>query len=194
MFCDSRTPPNAPALVARYGPFPNVWSQECSSGRTERSIPRRAPPHFKRFDGCQTVQSIKHLVACSNAAIASGRVPLQATAKIHVPARAQVYTASATKRKRPTEQSRPTLDVQQESDCDGIEIIGDHAQHLRRGDAQRLRNRAQQLGAGLFLATLTHWRSSCVRARVAKTGRSCCRRGLCLLCTISLHERGCCGQ
>ena len=28
-------------------------------------------PHFKRFDGCQTVQSIKHLVACERAAIAT---------------------------------------------------------------------------------------------------------------------------
>lgn len=41
-----------------------------------------------------------------------GRVPLQATAKIHVPARAQVYTASATKenarRNKPPGVRRPT--------------------------------------------------------------------------------------
>ena len=28
-------------------------------------------PHFKRFDGCQTVQSVKHLVVCERAAIAT---------------------------------------------------------------------------------------------------------------------------
>lgn len=154
MFCDSRTPPNAPALVARYGPFPNVWSQECSSGRTERSIPRGAPPPFqalRRLSDRSIDQALGRVRARGHS---YGRVPLQATAKIHVPARAQVYTASATKKKTPDGTSRRALDVQQESDCDGIEIIGDHAQHLRRGDAQRLRNRAQQLGAGLFLATL----------------------------------------
>ena len=105
VFCDSRTPPNAPALVARYGPFPNVWSQECSSGRTERSIPRGAPPPFqalRRLSDRSIDQALGRVRARGHS---YGRVPLQATAKIHVPARAQVYTASATKRKRPTEQA-----------------------------------------------------------------------------------------
>ncbi|BAF39806.1 DNA-binding protein [Bifidobacterium adolescentis ATCC 15703] len=105
VFCDSRTPPNAPALVARYGPFPNVCSQECSSGRTERSIPRGAPPPFqalRRLSDRSIDQALGRVRARGHS---YGRVPLQATAKIHVPARAQVYTASATKRKRPTEQA-----------------------------------------------------------------------------------------
>lgn len=130
--------------MARYGPFPNVWSQECSSGRTERSIPRGAPPHFKRFDGCQTVQSIKHLVACERAAIATAEYLFKQLPKFTF-LHALKCTQQAQPKKTPDGTSRRALDVQQESDCDGIEIIGDHAQHLRRGDAQRLRNRAQQL-------------------------------------------------
>ena len=63
-------------------------------------------PHFKRFDGCQTVQSIKHLVACERAAIATAKYLFKQLPKFHVPARAQVYTASATKKKTPDGTSR----------------------------------------------------------------------------------------
>ena len=110
-------------------------------------------PHFKRFDGCQTVQSIKHLVACERAAIARPSTSSSNCQNSRSCTRSSVHS-KRNQKKTPDGTSRRALDVQQESDCDGIEIIGDHAQHLRRGDAQRLRNRAQQLGAGLFLATL----------------------------------------
>ena len=40
------------------------------------------------------------------------------------------------------------------SRLDGIEVIRDHAQHLRCAQTQRFRDGRQQLGAGLLLATL----------------------------------------
>ena len=62
-------------------------------------------PHFKRFDGCQTVQSIKHLVVCERAAIATAEYLFKQLPKFTFLHALKVYTASATKRKRPTEQA-----------------------------------------------------------------------------------------
>lgn len=62
-------------------------------------------PHFKRFDGCQTVQSIKHLVACERAAIATAEYLFKQLPKftfLHAPKCTQ---QAQPKRKRPTEQA-----------------------------------------------------------------------------------------
>ncbi len=62
-------------------------------------------PHFKRFDGCQTVQSIKHLVVCERVAIATAEYLFKQLPKftfLHAPKCTQ---QAQPKRKRPTEQA-----------------------------------------------------------------------------------------
>lgn len=62
-------------------------------------------PHFKRFDGCQTVQSVKHLVVCERAAIATAEYLFKQLPKftfLHAPKCTQ---QAQPKRKRPTEQA-----------------------------------------------------------------------------------------
>lgn len=62
-------------------------------------------PHFKRFDGCQTVQSIKHLVACERAAIATAEYLFKQLPKFTFLHALKCTQQAQPKRKRPTEQA-----------------------------------------------------------------------------------------
>ena len=69
-------------------------------------------PHFKRFDGCQTVQSIKHLVACERAAIATAEYLFKQLPKftfLHAPkCTQQAQPKENARRNKPPGVRRPT--------------------------------------------------------------------------------------